>query len=280
MMQIIETVAEMRDKCAALAGPLGFVPTMGYLHRGHISLIDRARAECPSAVVSIFVNPSQFLPGEDYERYPRDMPRDLALCEAAGVSAVFAPTAAEMYPAGFSTSVEVTGLQDRWEGSIRPGHFRGVATVVARLFRIVQAERAYFGEKDYQQLQVVRRMTSDLCLDTEVIGSPTIREEDGLAMSSRNVYLEAGDRQRATALYRALLAAQRLVDEGESDGATIRAAMEAVVLGEGLRLDYAIAVDPDSLEPLERVDRTARALIAARLGPVRLIDNAPLTPPT
>ncbi|MBM2810418.1 MAG: pantoate--beta-alanine ligase [Chloroflexi bacterium] len=279
-MQVIETLDHMRAARSALRRPIGFVPTMGYLHDGHVSLIHRAHAECASVVVSIFVNPTQFLPGEDYERYPRDTPRDLALCEKAAVSVVFAPTPAEVYPPDFASYVEVTGLQDRWEGAIRPGHFRGVATVVAKLFRIVQAERAYFGEKDYQQLQIVRRMALDLCLDTDVISCPTIREPDGLAMSSRNVYLSADDRQRAVALFRALSAAQSQLLGGETSGSSLSSTMKDLLVKAGLDVDYAAVVHPSSLEPLERIGREARALLAARLGPVRLIDNAPLRPAT
>jgi pantoate--beta-alanine ligase len=230
--------------------------------------------------VSIFVNPAQFGPGEDFARYPRDLPHDLDLCERAGVDLVFAPSEDEIYPSGFATYVEVAGLQDRWEGEIRPGHFRGVATVVARLFRLALPDRAYFGEKDYQQLQIVARMADDLALDVEIVSCPTVREANGLAMSSRNAYLDVESRRHAIALWDALQAARERAARGERDGAALTDAMRAAVERHpGVELDYAAVVDPVTLEPLETIAREARALIAARVGGVRLIDNIAILVP-
>jgi pantoate--beta-alanine ligase len=231
-------------------------------------------------VVSIFVNPTQFGPSEDFTRYPRDVPRDLSLCEQAHVDVVFAPEIADMYPPGFSTFVSVEGLQDRWEGASRPGHFRGVATVVARLFRLAQPDRAYFGEKDYQQLQIVTRMAHDLALDVELVPCLTVREPDGLALSSRNAYLDAGSRSHAVALSEALRAAQHRAAAGErAVSALLTAMQDAIARHPPVELDYVAIADPGTLEPLELLDRPARALVAAKVGGVRLIDNAPVLPP-
>ena len=279
-MKVVETVAELKKLRSEWTHPVGFVPTMGYLHPGHKSLVERARNECATVVASIFVNPAQFAPSEDLDRYPRDLPRDLAMCEAADVDVVFTPTATEVYPEGFRSYIEVAELGGRWEGASRPGHFRGVATVVAILFRMVAPDRAYFGEKDYQQLQIVRRMTDDLRLDVEVIGCPTIREPDGLACSSRNVYLAPAERTRAGVLHRALSAAQGALDRGERRADVLGEAMRRVILETpGVELDYAAVVDPSSLVPVEQVGEAARALIAVRISGVHLIDNAPLIPP-
>ena len=276
---MVESVAEVRAARANAPGPIGLVPTMGYLHDGHMSLVAHARAECATALVSIFVNPTQFGPAEDFARYPRDPERDLRLCERAGVDVVFAPSVSEMYPGNHATYVEVEGIQDRWEGASRPGHFRGVATVVARLFRIALPDRAYFGEKDYQQLQIIRRMVDDLLLDVHVVACPTVREPDGLAMSSRNAYLDDAARQRATALSVALRQAQRLLATGNRSGPDLAAAMRRVIdATPGVELDYAAVVHPATLDPVEIVKSEARALIAARVAGVRLIDNAPLVP--
>jgi len=278
-MKIVSTIAEVRSALDDAARPIGLVPTMGYLHEGHLSLVARARVDCRTVALSIFVNPTQFGPEEDLTRYPRDVPRDLQLCEEAGVDLVFTPEPAEIYPPDFSSHVEVHGLQDRWEGASRPGHFRGVATVVAKLFRIVQPQFAYFGEKDYQQLQIVRRMSTDLCLDVDVVACPIIREADGLALSSRNVYLTIADRARAATLSAALQEAQRVLASGETDAGKLGAVIAKVVSNAGgVELDYAAIVDPRTLEPIERVANEARALIAARVGGVRLIDNAALIP--
>jgi pantoate--beta-alanine ligase len=227
--------------------------------------------------LSIFVNPAQFGPHEDLARYPRPLERDLQLAEAAGVDLVFNPPVEEMYPPGFASYIDPSGPATRWEGERRPGHFRGVATVVAKLFVAVSPQRAYFGEKDFQQLQVVRRLVADLALPLEVVGCPIVREADGLALSSRNVYLTAEQRQYASALYRALREGQRLVAAGERDAGRIRSAVDRVLLDTpAVEPDYVAIVDPATLEPLERIDGPARALIAARLGHVRLIDNVAL----
>jgi pantoate--beta-alanine ligase len=279
-VRVLETVAAFRAARARVAEPVGLVPTMGALHEGHLSLVGRARAACRTVALSIFVNPLQFGPAEDFTRYPRPQAEDLQLAEAAGVDVVFLPGPAEMYPDGFATTVEVAGPARRWEGEHRPGHFRGVATVVTKLLLVTTPQRAYFGEKDYQQLQVVRRLVTDLALPVEIVACPIVREADGLARSSRNVYLTADERPSAATLYHALQAGRRRVAGGERDAARVRAAMEAVLSATpGLRPEYVAVVDPESLEPLARLDRPARALLAARLGAVRLIDNAPLSGP-
>lgn len=277
-MRTAETVAELRSVLASAPGPVGLVPTMGYLHEGHLSLIRRCRAECATAVVSIFVNPTQFGPHEDLSTYPRDLAADLRKCEAAGMDLVFCPPADEMYPDGHATFVEVERISARWEGASRPGHFRGVATIVAKLFRSIRPDRAYFGEKDYQQLQVVRRMAADLSLDVDVVACPIVREPDGLALSSRNVYLVGQDRERARALSAALEAARQELAKGHNSGERLRSVMtQTVSTFEGVELDYAAIVDPQTLEPVQVVGYEARALIAARVGGVRLIDNMALS---
>jgi len=280
-MRVVRTLEEMRQARAALTGSVGFVPTMGYLHEGHLSLVRRARSECQHVVVSIFVNPTQFGPGEDYQRYPRDEARDLALLEREGVDLVFVPSAAEMYPEGFATWVEVSGpLTERLEGASRPGHFRGVATVVLKLFNLVQPHRAYFGEKDAQQLLVVRRMVAHLNLPVEIVPCPTVREPDGLAMSSRNVYLSPEERTQALALSRALELARRLVrEEGLRDAAELRRRLEDFLRrSPGVGLDYVSVAHPETLAELERIEGPALVLLAARVGPARLIDNALIEP--
>jgi len=258
---------------------VGFVPTMGYLHEGHLALVRRARAENPFVAVSIFVNPLQFGPGEDYDRYPRDEARDLAMLEAEGVDLVFLPGPEGLYPEGFSTHVEVTGpLTERFEGAHRPGHFRGVTTVVAKLFNLIRPDRAYFGEKDFQQLAVVRRMVRDLNFPIEIVGVPTVREPDGLARSSRNVYLTPEHRKEAPKLYRALLAAREAARAGRS---VAEAGVEAKAILDTIpdfSLDYLAIVHPDTLSPLERWVPGARALVAGRFPEVRLIDNLEVYP--
>lgn len=280
-MEVARTKEAMRTARARLTGPVGFVPTMGYLHEGHLVLVRRARAENEHVVASIFVNPTQFGPGEDYERYPRDEARDLAMLEAEGVDVVFMPTPQEMYPEGYSTWVEVYGpLTERLEGASRPGHFRGVATVVAKLFNIVQPQRAYFGEKDAQQLRVIRKMVADLDMPIEIVPVATVREADGLAMSSRNSYLSAEERRQALALSRALELARRLVrDEGMRDASLLRCCLEEFLRSSpGVSLDYVSVSHPDTLQELERIEGPALVLLAARVGPARLIDNALVTP--
>jgi len=273
-VKVVHSIEACRAERAQLAEPLGLVPTMGALHEGHLSLARRAREECAAVAMSIFVNPTQFGPQEDFARYPRPIERDLELARDAGVDLVFHPAPETMYPPGFATWVEVGGPARRWEGEHRPGHFRGVATVVAKLLTIIGPQRAYFGEKDYQQLQVVRRLVADLNLPVEIVGCPIVREPDGLALSSRNVYLTPEARPRAAALYRALEAGRQAAADGERDAAAVRETIEAVLRATpGLEIDYVALVDPLTLEPVERLDAPARALIAARLGSVRLIDN-------
>lgn len=278
-MKLIETVADMRAERARLAGRLGLVPTMGFLHEGHLSLVRAARRDNDSVAVSIFVNPTQFGPNEDFERYPRDQERDLALLRAEGVDIVFAPSPEEMYPPGFDDWVEVRGpLAERLEGAARPGHFRGVATVVARLFRIIEPDRAYFGEKDAQQSRVIRRMVRELGLPVEIVGLPTVREPDGLAMSSRNVYLSPEERSAALSLSRSLYIGRKLTEEGVRDAETVRRAVRECVKREPLvKLEYVSVADDETLEELDTIDRRALLLLAARAGSTRLIDNIRLT---
>jgi pantoate--beta-alanine ligase len=337
-MNVITTVAEMQAERGRMAGNVGLVPTMGYLHEGHLSLVRQACADNDHVIVSIFVNPTQFGPGEDLARYPRDLDRDLELLErlhsgpatrhsALGTQRpmlVFVPSVEEMYPPGFNDWVEVQGpLTERLEGAHRPGHFRGVTTVVARLLRIIRPHRAYFGQKDAQQLRVIKRMVADIHSahpealegDVEIVAMPTVREPDGLAMSSRNVYLSPEERQLALALPRALALARRLViDEAMTDAETIRSAVhECIFPGvrlssgtrlinelpsstrkavedgtatqpdikaseERLTLDYISTSDEETLEELETVDRPAIVLLAARVGATRLIDNTTIVP--
>jgi pantoate--beta-alanine ligase len=275
---VLTTIAETRDhldRARAAGARVGFAPTMGYLHDGHGSLMRAAREADDVVVVSIFVNPLQFAPGEDLASYPRDLGRDTELATGYGVDVIFAPPVDEMYPHGpVLTSVSVAALSARWDGASRPTHFAGVATVVSKLFNIVGPCRAYFGEKDFQQLAVIRRMAADLSMPVEVVGCPIVREPDGLAMSSRNVYLTPGDRAAAVVLRRALDAGQALAGAGEDDPAAVVASMSEVVAAEPRAvLDYAAAVDPGTLEVPERLGPDARLLIAARLGSTRLIDN-------
>ncbi|WP_038040438.1 pantoate--beta-alanine ligase [Thermus tengchongensis] len=276
-MNVVGTVAELR---AALPREgVGFVPTMGYLHRGHLALVERARKENPFVVVSIFVNPLQFGPGEDYHRYPRDLERDRSLLEEAGVDLLFAPSVEEMYPRGFSTRVSVEGpLTALWEGEVRPGHFQGVATVVARLFLLVRPERAYFGEKDYQQLLVIRKMVRDMGFPLEVVGVPTVREEDGLALSSRNVYLSPETRGKANLLYRALSAMREVAQAGGSVAEALRAGEGVLAEVPEFRKDYLALVHPETLLPLSDWVPGARGIAAGRFPEVRLIDNLEVYP--
>jgi pantoate--beta-alanine ligase len=254
---------------------VGFVPTMGALHAGHVSLVERAAAECDDVVVSIFVNPTQFGPGEDFTRYPRSLDADLAAVAGRGVTWIFAPAADAIYPPGWATRVVVDGPARRFEGERRPGHFSGVATVVCRLFQAVPADVAYFGAKDWQQTLVVKRMVRDLGLPIEIAVCPTIREPDGLAMSSRNAYLSADDRSRATAIHESLMLAERAWCAGD-DIAAIEHAMRTHLAARGVAVDYAAIVDRESLEPLSTPVANAIAIIAGRLGTTRLIDNHPL----
>jgi pantoate--beta-alanine ligase len=277
-MEVIRAIAMARKACDAARSAgrtVGFVPTMGAFHDGHLSLMRRARDERDAVVVSIFVNPLQFGPGEDLSRYPRDEERDLSMAKKLGVEVVFAPNVEEMYPAGHQeVTVDPGPLGERLEGARRPGHFRGVATVVAKLFDVVGPSTAYFGEKDAQQLAVVRRMVRDLSLPIEVVGSPTVREPDGLATSSRNAYLSPEQREAAGCLFLALSEAAEMARGGERDAATLVAAMarEMGATPEA-RIDYAAVVDEETFEEVGTITGPARALVAARFGETRLIDN-------
>jgi pantoate--beta-alanine ligase len=273
-MQVVRTRAALRAALAASPRPVGLVPTMGWLHAGHVSLVERARAESATVVMSIFVNPRQFGDAADFEKYPRNEARDLAQAEAAGVDIVFAPTVDEVYPPGFDTVVSVGAIAEPLEGAARPGHFDGVATVVAILFALVGAERAYFGLKDYQQIRVISRMALDLALPTEVVPCETVREADGLAMSSRNARLSTEGRAAAPVLRRALLAGAAAVRGGERSGEAVRAAMLRE-LGTEPRAtaDYVSVADPETLAELQAVDGRALLSLAALIDGVRLIDN-------
>ena len=279
-MQVVRTRADLRAALAAAPRPFGLVPTMGWLHAGHVSLVERARAESATVVMSIFVNPKQVGEAADFERYPRNEARDLERAEAAGVDIVFAPTVDEVYPPGFDTVVSVGAIAGPLEGAARPGHFDGVATVVAILFALVGAERAYFGLKDYQQVRVIRRMALDLALPTQVVPCETVREPDGLAMSSRNARLTPAGRAAAPVLRRALLAGADAIRAGETDGAAVRRTMEAVLAGEpGAAPDYVSVADPDTLAELETITGEALLSLAVRIDGVRLIDNEPVRVP-
>ena len=276
-MRVLETVDAVRAARRELR-ILGLVPTMGYLHAGHMALVEQAKAENQAVAASIFVNPAQFGPAEDFARYPRDLPRDLAMLEAAGVDLVFVPPVAEMYSEGYSTYVEVEGITRLLEGAARPGHFRGVATVVCKLLNIMDAERAYFGQKDAQQTVVVQQMVRDLNLRTQIVVVPTVREPDGLALSSRNAYLSPEERAAAPVLYRSLEAARAAWESGERSGAALRARMNDVLAREPLaRVDYVSVADPRTLQELDDVGDTALVSIAVRLGRTRLIDNIVLS---
>lgn len=286
-MRLIETVAEMaeqRETWRTEGKSVGLVPTMGYLHRGHLSLAERSRLENEVTVASIFVNPLQFGPQEDFGRYPRDLDRDLKLLGEAGVAAVYHPAPAEMYPPGFEASVEVGGITDVLEGAARPGHFKGVTTVVAKLFNTVGAQRAYFGQKDAQQVAVLRKMVRDLNFPVQLVVCPTLREADGLAMSSRNVYLSAGERRDAPVLYRALQAAGHLwqTQPEARSGPGLRAAMQEVLASvPSGRPDYVSAADPLTLKEYDGPVPLGQGVLlslAVRFGATRLIDNLPLEP--
>lgn len=277
-MEVADNIATLRALRAALPGSrtLGFVPTMGYLHAGHMSLVELSKAQCDLTAVSIFVNPTQFGPNEDLSRYPRDLNRDLDMLREAGVDWVFIPLAEEIYPPGYSTYVEVEKVSEPLEGAARPGHFRGVATVVAKLFNLAQPHRAYFGQKDAQQVAVIRQMVRDLSFPLEIVVGPTLREEDGLAMSSRNVYLNQEERRAATVLFKALGAAKALWDAGERRGTRLREAMQRTLAAEPLaRPDYVSISDPFTLIELDDSGAAQEALasLAVRIGKTRLIDN-------
>jgi pantoate--beta-alanine ligase len=271
------TIPELRSwthSQRAAARRIALVPTMGYLHEGHLALVDEARQRAETVILSIFVNPLQFGPREDLARYPRDLPRDRALAQSRGVDALFVPTVESMYPPGSEVRVIPGKTADRWEGAARPGHFSGVLTVVAKLFHLVEPDLACFGQKDIQQLTLVRRMVRDLDWPIEIVEVPTVREPDGLALSSRNAYLTTADRQRATVLSRALLAAQRAFCEGERQAEVLEERMRGELQRESeVTVEYIAIVEPEGLEPVSVVDRDTIIAIAARVGGTRLIDN-------
>jgi pantoate--beta-alanine ligase len=274
-MRVQHSIVEMRKARRKLRGSVGFVPTMGYLHEGHLELARRARAENRNVIVSIFVNPAQFGPKEDYAAYPRDTERDLALLKKEGVNIVFMPGAEDMYPPKYCTWVDLEKVTERLEGAIRPGHFRGVATVVAKLFNIVEPTRAYFGQKDAQQVVVIQKMVADLNMNLEVVVVPTVREPDGLAMSSRNVYLSPQERKAATVIYKSLSLAQKLWWKGERNADVIRKKMTALIQSEprASRIDYVSIADAETLEELDSIERKAVVSLAVKIGKPRLIDN-------
>lgn len=276
-MKLVTGIPEMK----ALAGEwkaagrtIGFVPTMGYLHEGHLSLVRASKERCEATVVSIFVNPAQFGPSEDFQRYPRDLAKDSAMLEREGVDVLFVPAAEAVYPPGYKTYVEVRDLQDRLCGRTRPGHFRGVATIVLKLFNIVRPDVAFFGAKDAQQTVTIEKMARDLDLDVEIAVCPVVREPDGLAMSSRNVYLSPDERAAARVLSKSLAEAERLIREGERDASRVAARVKDIIAGELLaRLDYAEIVEAESLEPAGEVRGDTLILLAVYIGRTRLIDN-------
>ena len=273
-MRTVIPLTEINENRRSFAGRVGLVPTMGYLHEGHLSLVRRAREECDHVIVSIFVNPAQFGPREDLSKYPRDLERDLGLLAPLGVDLVWMPTTEIMYPPGYQTWVEVEAITQPLEGSMRPGHFRGVTTVVAKLFNAVQPHRAYFGQKDAQQAAVIRQMTRDLSYPIEIVVCPIVREPDGLAMSSRNVYLDPEQRKAATVLSRSLRAAKEMYEHGERDAENLKAKMKEVLASEPLaEVQYVSCADYDTLQELEAVTGKALLSMAVFVGKTRLIDN-------
>jgi pantoate--beta-alanine ligase len=273
-MKVVESIEDMKSLRGDLPRPVGFVPTMGYLHDGHLSLVKRSRADNASTVVSIFVNPAQFGQNEDLADYPRDIQRDLALLDGLGVSAVFIPEAQEMYPEAFTTWVEVERLTNRLEGASRPTHFRGVTTIVCKLFNIVSPDRAYFGQKDAQQSIVIRRMAVDLNMDVDVVVAPTVREPSGLAMSSRNTYLSADERGQAIVLSQSLRLAERLWSEGVTDAERVRREMADLISEQPLaEIDYVSIASTGTLEEMDTITSPALVSLAVRFGRTRLIDN-------
>lgn len=272
----IEEMKAISEKFRSDGAIIGFVPTMGYFHEGHLSLMRRAKSECERVVVSLFVNPIQFGPQEDYERYPRDEERDAGLAEKEGVDILFIPSVEAMYPEGYATYVEVERLTKGLCGRFRPGHFRGVTTVVLKLFNIVKPHKAYFGMKDYQQLKVIEKMTKDLNLDVQIVPCPTVREPDGLAMSSRNAYLSQEERESASIIYKSLLYAQELFQKGETNAEKLREAIEDILKKEPLvsKIEYVEVVHPETLEGLENIGKEGALIaVAIYIGKARLIDN-------
>lgn len=281
-MEIVKEISKMKEisKFWKRQGyKIAFVPTMGFLHEAHLALVKKAKELGDKTVVSIFVNPLQFGPKEDFREYPRNLERDLALLEKEKVDAVFIPETEEMYPPDFQTYVEVTKLTTGLCGAFRPGHFKGVTTVVLKLFNIVNPDIAIFGEKDYQQLQVIKQMIKDLNLDIEIVAHPTVREKDGLAMSSRNIYLSSAERESAISLYKALLLAQKLVKEGEKDSQKIKEEMEKFIHSFPFtKVQYIEFVDPQTLDPIDKINKPVLCALAVYVGKARLIDNMLITP--
>ncbi|MFZ0537440.1 MAG: pantoate--beta-alanine ligase [Candidatus Sulfotelmatobacter sp.] len=276
-MKVCKTIADMRAACEAARRDgkrLGFVPTMGALHEGHLSLVRAAKAGCGVVAASIFVNPTQFGAGEDLAKYPRRFEQDCESLEREGVAVLFAPSVEEMYPAGAMTWVTVDGLSDKLDGRSRPGHFRGVTTVVAKLFHIVDPDAAFFGQKDAAQVAIIRRMVRDLKFPVEIVACPIVREADGLAMSSRNAYLDPHERKRALVLHRSLMRVRKLFEAGERSAEKLMTAGREEIVGEkAVRLDYFEVVNPESLDPVEKVENGALVAVAAFVGATRLIDN-------
>lgn len=273
-MNTVQSIYDLRQIRQRLPSPVGLVPTMGFLHEGHLSLVKRARKDCESVITSIFVNPTQFGPNEDLDAYPRDIPRDLGLLDDYGVDVVWMPERKEMYSQDFQTWVTVEDLTQLLEGKMRPGHFRGVTTVVAKLFNAVQPDIAYFGQKDAQQIVVIRRMVDDLNIPVEIVVCPIIRESDGLAMSSRNAYLDSDERLASTILYKSLSAAKRAFDRGICDADQLREIMKKTIMGEPLAdLQYASCANPETLEELSGSISRALLSLAVKIGKTRLIDN-------
>jgi pantoate--beta-alanine ligase len=275
-VQIVRTSEELARARSDLKGRLALVPTMGALHAGHIALVEEANRRGDAVAATIFVNPMQFAPGEDLERYPRRHEQDARMLEDAGCDLLWLPTVSDIYPEGFATIVTVSGVSERWEGEARPGHFNGVATVVAKLLLSVRPDVALFGEKDFQQLAVIRRMVADLAIPVEIAGVPTVREPDGLALSSRNAYLSADERRRAVAIPRALGEARQAIREGAPVPAALQRAKQALVDAGFLKIDYLALVDSATLDPLNRADGEMRLIGAAVIGTTRLIDNIPV----
>ena len=273
-MRVVETIVEMRRARKNLTEPVGFVATMGFFHEGHLSLVRKAREQNSSVVVSIFVNPAQFGLSEDFKTYPRDLPRDLSLLKKENVDVVFMPPVAEMYPAGFNSWVDIEKVTDRLEGASRPGHFRGVATVVNKLFNIIQPDVAYFGQKDAQQALVVKKMVQELNMGLKIVALPTVRDPDGLAISSRNSCLSSDERKAAPVLYRALCLGRELLSRGEKDAESIRKQVRELIQQEPLAtIDYVSIADPETLEEMDTVRTPALISLAVKIGKTRLIDN-------
>jgi len=273
-VQVVRTIAGMKKLRRECAGSVGLVPTMGFLHEGHLALVSQAKSENAVAVATIFVNPTQFGPGEDFKSYPRDLDRDLAMLEKAGADIVFVPSDKEMYPHGYDTWVEVRGITSKLEGKSRPTHFQGVTTVCNKLFNIIEPDRAYFGQKDAQQAIVIQKMVAELNMNLDIVVCPTVRESDGLAMSSRNTYLNKEERASAVVLYKSLCLAKDMYDRGERDTAAIKQAMHGLISGvAAAKLDYISIADTGTLDEVDIISERVLVSLAVRLGKPRLIDN-------